>query len=108
MQRPASGGCNDWRDRAACRGADPELFFLVGSAGPALVQLERAKRICTRCPSRGQCLEWALAHGHEAGVWGGTSEDERRALRPVRRAVLTASGQNRREEKPHDDRKGQP
>ena len=82
--RPAPGGDPDWRDDAACHDADPELFFPVGTAGPALVQVDRAKQICAGCTVRTQCLEWALASGQEAGVWGGTSDDERRALRRMR------------------------
>ena len=80
-QRPAPSGSPDWRDQAACRDADPELFFPIGKGEPTLLQLDRAKQICARCPSRTPCLEWALASGQEAGVWGGTTEDERRALR---------------------------
>jgi WhiB family redox-sensing transcriptional regulator len=79
--RPAPSGSPDWRDHAACRDTDPELFFPVGNAGPALVQLERAKQVCAGCKVRTRCLEWALASGQEAGVWGGAGEDERRALR---------------------------
>ena len=82
MMRP--GGSPDWRDDAACRDADPELFFPVGAAGPGLVQVDRAKQICAGCMVRTQCLEWALASGQESGVWGGTSDDERRALRRMR------------------------
>ena len=85
-QRPASSGSPDWRDHAACRDTDPELFFPVGNAGPALHQLDRAKQVCAGCPVRAPCLEWALASGQEAGVWGGTSEDERCALRRMRQA----------------------
>ena len=71
----------DWRHVAACRDADPELFFPIGTTGPALVQIEQAKAICHACPVMDACLEWALETGEEAGVWGGTSEDERRALK---------------------------
>ncbi|MFH8370193.1 WhiB family transcriptional regulator [Streptomyces sp. NPDC018031] len=71
----------DWRARAACLDEDPELFFPVGSGGPALLQTESAKAICRGCPVRDACLGWALESGQESGVWGGTSEDERRALR---------------------------
>lgn len=85
-QRPAPSGSPDWRDHAACRDTDPELFFPIGNAGPALHQLDRAKQVCAGCPVRTSCLEWALAGGQEAGVWGGTSEDERRALRRMRQA----------------------
>lgn len=79
----------NWRDHAACRTEDPELFFPVGSSGPALVQAERAKKICRDCPVKDPCLEWAMAHGQETGVWGGTDEDERRALK--RRAARRSS-----------------
>jgi len=71
----------DWRQRAACRGADPELFFPVGTAGPALDQVERAKAICRSCPVIAECLAAALAGGEDAGIWGGLTEDERRRLR---------------------------
>lgn len=71
----------DWRHRALCRDEDPELFFPVGNSGPALLQIEQAKAVCARCPVREQCLEFALATGQDAGVWGGLSEDERRSLK---------------------------
>jgi WhiB family redox-sensing transcriptional regulator len=70
-----------WRDRAACLGEDPELFFPEGNAGPALLQLEEAKAVCRRCAVAETCLKWALESGQDAGVWGGMSEDERRALK---------------------------
>lgn len=79
--RPAPSGSTDWRDLAACRDVDPELFFPVGNAGPGLRQVAQAKQVCAPCAVRASCLEWALASGQETGVWGGTSEDERRALR---------------------------
>jgi WhiB family redox-sensing transcriptional regulator len=71
----------DWRSRAACLDEDPELFFPIGNTGPALAQIEEAKKVCRRCEVREVCLQWALDHGQDAGVWGGMSEDERRALR---------------------------
>jgi len=71
----------DWRHRAACRDEDPELFFPVGNTGPALLQIEDAKAVCRRCDVVDQCLQWALESGQDAGVWGGMSEDERRALK---------------------------
>jgi WhiB family redox-sensing transcriptional regulator len=72
---------NDWRHRAACRKEDPDLFFPIGSTGPALLQIEEAKAVCRRCPVIDACLQWALVHGEEAGVWGGTDENERRKLK---------------------------
>src|ERR1044072_8127392 len=72
----------DWRDRSACLGEDPELFFPIGNTGPAILQIEEAKQVCRRCEVRGQCLQWALEAGQDHGVWGGRSEAERRALKP--------------------------
>ena len=71
----------DWRDDAACRTVDPELFFPVGNTGPALDQIERAKAVCGRCPVTEQCLQYALETNQDSGVLGGLSEDERRALK---------------------------
>ena len=71
----------EWRDRAACRDMDPDIFFPIGTTGPALDQIEQAKGICRRCNARDLCLEYALATNQEAGIWGGTSEEERRKLR---------------------------
>lgn len=71
----------DWRNRALCRDEDPELFFPIGTSGPALLQAEQAKAVCARCTVQQSCLEWALESGQDAGVWGGLSEDERRALK---------------------------
>jgi WhiB family transcriptional regulator, redox-sensing transcriptional regulator len=79
---PVRSTKTDWRDHAACRDMDTELFFPVGTTGPVLDQIGRAKQVCAECLVRNSCLEWALATGQSAGVWGGTTEDERRALRP--------------------------
>ena len=75
----------DWVHRARCRDEDPELFFPVGSTGPAAMQIERAKEVCMLCEVREVCMDWAMATGQENGVWGGLSEDERRSLRRARR-----------------------
>ncbi len=72
---------DDWRDRASCRDTDPDLFFPVGTTGPALEQIAAAKAVCRACDAQSECLEFALATNQEAGVWGGTSEEERRKLR---------------------------
>ncbi|MCO8127862.1 WhiB family transcriptional regulator [Acidimicrobiia bacterium EGI L10123] len=66
----------------ACRGADPDLFF--PDRGESL---EPAKRICSECVVRDECLEHALASGERFGVWGGTSERERRRIRRSRRTA---------------------
>jgi WhiB family redox-sensing transcriptional regulator len=72
---------DDWRDLAACRDTDPDLFFPVGTTGPALDQIDAAKSVCMECEARVPCLEFALATNQESGVWGATSEEERRKLR---------------------------
>ena len=63
--------------------SDPDVFFPIGSSGPALEQIETARRICTACTVNEECLEFALATNQEAGIWGGTTEEERRKLRKV-------------------------
>lgn len=79
----------DWRHRALCRDEDPELFFPAGEehttgskpSGPVLAQFEEAKKVCARCPVFTDCRAWAVDTGQPFGVSGGTTADERRALR---------------------------
>jgi WhiB family redox-sensing transcriptional regulator len=71
----------DWRKHAACRDTDPDLFFPIGTTGTAIEQIEAAKAVCRQCEAQDPCLEFALATNQESGVWGGTSEEERRKLR---------------------------
>lgn len=71
----------DWRDTAACKDSEPNLFFPIGSTGSAVDQIEAAKAICVECSVREECLNYALETNQEAGVWGGYAEDERRRLR---------------------------
>ena len=70
-----------WRSEALCRDTDPELFFPIGTTGGALLQIEQAQAVCRQCPVQADCLEFALATNQEAGIWGGTTEEERRKLR---------------------------
>lgn len=78
-------GPEDWRAGAPCLDEEPELFFPVGDGPAAQEQITEAKIVCAGCEAREVCLEWALgrdAKGRvrgEYGVWGGLSEDERRA-----------------------------
>ncbi len=77
---------SDWRQRASCRDhPDPDLFFPIGNTGPAADQIEAAKQICTPCAVRHHCLDWALRTNQDTGVWGGLSEDERKAVIKERR-----------------------
>ena len=70
-----------WRRDAICRDTDPDLFFPVGTTGYALVQIDRAKQVCGECPVKVECLDYALDTNQDSGIWGGTSEEERRTLR---------------------------
>ena len=72
--------CEAWRKLAACRGRGTDLFFPVGQTGDAIDQASRAKRICQCCAVQRECLEFALATEQEHGVWGGTTEAERRSI----------------------------
>jgi WhiB family transcriptional regulator, redox-sensing transcriptional regulator len=70
-----------WRNLAICRDTDPDLFFPVGTTGQALIQIDRAKEVCHQCPVNRDCLEFALETNQDSGIWGGTSEEERRTIR---------------------------
>jgi WhiB family transcriptional regulator, redox-sensing transcriptional regulator len=75
-----AGDSPGWMPRGACQGEDPELFFPITAAGPALAQVFAAKAVCFRCAVRAACLSYALATG-QAGIWGGTTQEERHAMR---------------------------
>jgi WhiB family redox-sensing transcriptional regulator len=66
----------EWQDRALCAETDPEAFFPEKGGST-----REAKRICSGCEVRSQCLEYALAHDERFGIWGGLSERERRRLK---------------------------
>lgn len=73
-----------WRARADCSEVDPELWFPKRGSRPSRKVLE----ICGRCDVREECLETALASSDPPyGIWGGTTEGERRALRRERKRV---------------------
>jgi WhiB family redox-sensing transcriptional regulator len=77
-QRAAPGeGRHDWWGEAACREADPELFFPVAAHGPGAIEIVRAKAVCRACPVSRLCLQYALATRQAHGVWGGLTEGER-------------------------------
>lgn len=76
-----SAGVPDWRSKGACVSESPELFFPIGTTGPALTQLGHAKLVCGACAVRERCLQWATDNSVEHGVWGGLSEEERRSFK---------------------------
>jgi WhiB family redox-sensing transcriptional regulator len=70
-----------WQTDALCAQTDPEAFFPEKGGST-----RDAKKICTTCEVRAQCLEYALANDERFGIWGGLSERERRRLRRARSA----------------------
>ncbi|MEV7282855.1 WhiB family transcriptional regulator [Streptomyces sp. NPDC093111] len=79
MSTPGAASDNSsWRDDALCRQVDPELFFPEPGGSTA-----KARAICIKCEVREPCLQLALDRG-EPGVWGGTSKNQRQAIRRTR------------------------
>ncbi len=74
------GEVMEWQERALCAQTDPEAFFPEKGGST-----REAKRICSGCEVRAECLEYALENDERFGIWGGMSERERRKQR--RRAV---------------------
>jgi WhiB family redox-sensing transcriptional regulator len=66
----------EWHDRGLCNQTDPEAFFPEKGGS-----VREAKRICSRCEVKPECLAWALGSKEPFGVWGGTTERERRILK---------------------------
>lgn len=71
----------EWRERADCRGVDPDLFFPNGNTGRLADQVNRAKEVCGQCAVRQECLEFAIRTNEDSGIWGGATEEERRTMR---------------------------
>ena len=78
---PSTWDVSTWREDAACRDSDPDLFFPVGTTGGAVEETRAAIALCLRCPVREQCLEFAMVTNQRDGVWGATSEEDRRRMR---------------------------
>jgi WhiB family transcriptional regulator, redox-sensing transcriptional regulator len=80
---------SDWRDKAGCREADPEVFFPIGDPGKSrdsALSVQWALSYCGSaahpvCPVRETCLEYALSRREDDGVWGGMTATERTAIR---------------------------
>jgi WhiB family redox-sensing transcriptional regulator len=93
LQRWRDAAGMDWRDYAACLDVDPDLFFPPGITSASLPQIEQAKQVCRTCPVSRSCLRWALDNG-DAGVWGDTTEEERRRHRRSRTLGVSGSVAN--------------
>lgn len=73
---PDENAAPSWQERALCAQTDPEAFFPEKGGST-----REAKRVCTGCEVKGECLEYALARDERFGIWGGMSERERRRLK---------------------------
>jgi WhiB family transcriptional regulator, redox-sensing transcriptional regulator len=73
---------NEWMAAGKCREQAPTVFFPHDGAG-----VDRARRICAGCPVLDVCLEYALTNRIDHGVWGGTSERERKRILYQRRRL---------------------
>lgn len=72
----------EWMAIGKCRDLPPETFFPSDGVG-----VDRARKICAECSTKVQCLEYAMENHIDHGVWGGTSERERRRLARQRRRL---------------------
>ncbi len=87
QQRPGSESlASDWVTQRNCADTDPNVFFPSDGAG-----VIAAQRICRECPVKEPCREYALANNITHGVWGGTSERQRRRILRDRRRAGQAS-----------------
>jgi WhiB family redox-sensing transcriptional regulator len=94
-------GSRNWMSCGACHGADTELFFPIATAGRALKQVNSAKAVCGRCTVHADCLSYAL-ETMQHGIWGGTTGEERAAMRARSRRALSPTA--RREDEPNGPR----
>ena len=84
-QGSARQGGASWRESAACRFLETDLFFPIGKTSLAVAEIQRAKAVCADCPVRQACLTFALDTHQGYGIWGGYDEDERRVMLRRRR-----------------------
>lgn len=70
----------EWRAHAACSGYPNTLFF-PSQETPDNASVARAKAICSVCPVMDDCLEYSLESNQRSGIWGGTTEKERKSVR---------------------------
>ena len=64
-----------WRDAAACRGMNPNIFYPEARSDE-----DAAKRICRECVVQNECITSALINGEKDGIWGGSTPKERTAI----------------------------
>ena len=90
LRRAVRQDGRSWRESAACRYLETDLFFPIGKTGRAVQEIQRAKAVCASCPVQQTCLAFALDTHQGYGIWGGYDEDERRVMLRQRRNALSA------------------
>lgn len=96
MARRLGGGLavsvveGDWRDSALCRGLTEDFFPPTAGSGNRRhrTAVKAALGRCFACPARTRCLEWAVENKEYYGIWGGTTEKERRVM--IERGITAA------------------
>ncbi|KOV86101.1 MULTISPECIES: WhiB family transcriptional regulator [unclassified Streptomyces] len=83
---PDTERATHWRDDAACRNEDPDMFFTDNTN-----TVQRARTVCLSCPVRVQCQDFALSNGEWWGVWGGLTQTQLRTHGNRRKAARYAA-----------------
>lgn len=86
--QPVQAPVRNWRNLAACRGMDPDLFFPERGD---LYTAQAAQAVCGTCPVAAECLEFAIEVGEKIGVWGGLSGNDLRKEKRRRARRINAA-----------------
>jgi WhiB family redox-sensing transcriptional regulator len=80
VRKSAQSHSANWREHAACQGANGAAFYPPVRSEKRAAKAEReqrAKEVCASCSVRSECLEQALSTGERHGIWGGLTDAER-------------------------------
>jgi len=69
-----------WMEFAACKGADPELFFAEKNYRASTA---KAREYCRNCIVYKDCLKFAVDNKITHGIWGGLNPGQRKRRRTV-------------------------
>lgn len=72
-----------WKDDANCRGLNPEIFHVEDKGAVGRAKVAAARDVCDGCTVRTECLAYAIANNEELGIWGGTTDRQRRQMRKL-------------------------
>lgn len=87
-----------FKERGLCRYApDPEIWWPNGTTGDEELKITEAKQVCDICPVKLECLLYAVEERQYFGIWGGTTEEERKEGRRAHRRILAEQVDTERE-----------